>query len=120
MNRLLAKFFEGTEGYNIELNSLDARRIIESNNLESDENIISLGVKSLYMNVPLKEAIDKAVRKLYEQEKPPAMGKKTMKRILNMAVIRVHSKCNEKWVVQKKWFGHGCLSGHGLSKSLAQ
>ena len=39
-------------------------RIIESTNLESDENIISLDVKSLYTNVPLKEALDTAVSKI--------------------------------------------------------
>ena len=48
LNKVLAKFFEKIEGANIETNSLD--------------------VKSLYTKVPLKEAIDISLRKLYEQE----------------------------------------------------
>ena len=72
LNKVLAKFFEKVEGANIETNSLDAREILESNNLEPKENLISIDVKSLYKNVPLKEAIDIALRKLYEQDEPPS------------------------------------------------
>ena len=86
LNKVLAKFFEKIEGANIETNSLDAREILESTNLEPNENLISLDVKSLYTNVPLKEAIDIALRKLYEQDEPPSIARKTMKRLLNMAV----------------------------------
>ena len=63
--------------------------------------MISLNVKSLYLNVPLKEAIDIALRKLYAQDEPPSIARKTMKRLLNMAVIQVLFKYNEKWYVQK-------------------
>ena len=52
-------------------------------------------MKSLYTNVPLKEAIDIALGKLYEQDEPPSIAKKTMKRLLNMAVGQVDFKCNE-------------------------
>ena len=57
LNKVLAKFFEKIEGANIETNSLDAREILESISLELNENLLSLEVKSLYINVPLKEAI---------------------------------------------------------------
>ena len=70
-------------------------------NLEPNENLISLDVKSLYTNVPLKEAIDIVLRKLYGQDEPPSIARKTMKRLLNMAVSQVHFKCNETWYVQK-------------------
>ena len=101
LNKVLEKFFEKIEGANIETNSLDARETLESTNLEPNENLISLDVKSLYTNVPLKEAIDIALRKLYEQDDPPSIARKTMKRLLNMAVSQVHFKCNERWYVQK-------------------
>ena len=107
LNNVLAKFFEKIEGANIETNSLDAREILESTNLEPNENLISLDVKSLYTNVPLKEAIDIALRKLYEQAEPPSTARKTMKRLLNMAISQVHFKCNETWYVQKDGLANG-------------
>ena len=107
MNKVLANFFEKIEGANIETNSLDAREILESTNLEPNENLISLDVKSLYTNVPLKEAIDIALRKLYEQNETASIARKTMKRLLNMAVSQFHFKCNETWYVQKDGLAMG-------------
>ena len=46
LNKNLAKFFEKIEGANIETISLDEREILESTNLEPNENSISLDVKS--------------------------------------------------------------------------
>ena len=115
LNKVLAKFFEKIEGANIETNSLDAREILESTNLEPNENLISLDVKSLYTNVPLEEAIDIALRKLYEQDEPPSIARKTIKRLLNMAVSQVHFKCNETWYVQKD----GLAMGTSLAVILA-
>ncbi|XP_063729576.1 uncharacterized protein LOC134857129 [Symsagittifera roscoffensis] len=112
LNKVLAKFFEKIEGANIKTNSLDAREILESTNLEPNENLRSLDVKR---NVPLKEAIDIALRKLYEQNEPPSIARKTMKRLLNMAVSRVHFKCNETWYVQKD----GLAMGASLAVILA-
>ena len=77
--------------------------------------MISLDVKSLYTNVPLKEAIDIALRKLYEQDEPPSVARKTMKRLLNMAVSQVHFKCHETWYVQKD----GLAKGASLAVILA-
>ena len=112
LNKVLAKCFEKIEGANIETNSPDGREILESTNLEPNENLISLDVKSLYTNVPLKEAIDIA---LYEQDEPPSIARKTMKRLLNMAVSQVHFKCNETWYVQKD----GLAMGASLAVILA-
>ena len=79
--------------------------------LEPNQSLISLDVKIFYTYVPLKEAIDIAVRKLYEQDKPPSFAGKTMKGLLSMAVSRAHFKCNETWYVQK--------DGLAMSASLA-
>ena len=72
-------------------------------------------MKSLYTNVPLKEAIDIALRKLYVQDEPPSIARKTMKRLLNMAVSQVHFKCNETWYGQKD----GLAMGASLAVILA-
>ena len=108
-------FFEKNEGANIETNSLDAREILESPNFEPNENLISLIVKRLYTNVPLKEAIDIALRKLFEQYEPPSIARKTMKRLLNLEDSQVHFKCNETWYVQKD----GLAIGASLAVILA-
>ena len=63
--------------------------------------MISVDEKSLYKIVPLKEAINIAVRKLYEQDEPPSNARKTMKRLLHLAVSQVHFKYNETWYIQK-------------------
>ena len=72
-------------------------------------SLISLDVKSLYTNVPPKEAIDIALRKLCEQDEPHSIARKTMKRLLNIAVSQVHFKCNETCYVQKDGLAMGHL-----------
>ena len=57
-------------------------------------------MKSFYTNVPLKEAIEIALQKLYSQESPPEIQRATMKRLLNMAVSKVYFECNDSWYVQ--------------------
>ena len=42
-----------------------------------------------------------ALTKLYEQDEPPSIIRKTMKRLSNMAIRQVHFKCNETWYAQK-------------------
>ena len=84
-----------------ETNSLDAREILESISLDPNENLITLDVESFYTNVPLKEALDIALRKLYEQDEPTSIARKTTKRLMNMAVIQVHFKCNEHGTFRK-------------------
>ena len=74
---------------------------MEKTELGSDESIISLDVKSLYTNVPLKEAVEIALRRLYEQVNPPERSRKTTKKLPNLAVSKVHFKSNGLWYVQK-------------------
>ena len=97
LNEMLAEFFDNIDGANIETNTKDARETIENIALDPDETIISLDVKGLYTNVPLKEAIEIALQKLYSQESPPEIQRATMKRLLNMAVSKVYFKCNDPW-----------------------
>ena len=72
-------------------------------------------MKSLYTNVPLKEAIEIALQKLYSQESPPEIQRATMKRLLNMAVSKVDFKCKDSWYVQVD----GLAMGASLAVTLA-
>ena len=108
---MLAKFFDNIDGANIETNTNEARETIENIDLDPDETIISLDVKSLYTNVPLKEAIEIALQKLYSHESPPEIQRATVKRLLNMAVSKVYFKCNDSWYVQ--------IDGLAMGASLA-
>ena len=101
LNKTLAKYFDEIEGANIETNTQMAREILKNTELDPDESIISLDLKSLYTNVPLKEEVEIALRRLYQQGNPPETSRKTMKKLLNLAVSKVHFKCYVLWYVQK-------------------
>ena len=68
-----------------------AREILEKNDLDSDEGIMFLDVNSLYTNVPLEEGVEIAPRRLIEQVKPPETSRKTMKKLLNLAVRKINA-----------------------------
>ena len=59
--------------------------MIEKTKLDSDESIISLDVKNLYINVPrsTQDAIDIALNNLYSQNEPPVSSRSTIKHLLN-------------------------------------
>ena len=59
----------------------------------------------MYTNVPLKEAIEIALRRLHEQVNRPETSRKTMKKLLNLAVSKVH--CNGLWYVNKDGLAMG-------------
>ena len=109
LNKTLAKYFDEIEGANIKANTQMAREILEKTELDSDESIISLDVKSLYTNVPLKEAVEIALRRLNEQVNPPETSLETIKKLLNLAVSKVHFKCNGLWYVQKDGLSMGAF-----------
>ena len=94
LNKFLTTFFQKIEGANIETNINDARKTLEQIKLEKDEQILSLDVKSLYTNVPVKEANNIALRSLYASDDKPDI-------LLELAVTNVHFKCNESWYCQK-------------------
>ena len=52
-----------------------AREILEKTKLESDESIVLLNMKDLYIKFPLKEAIDIAMRILCEQTNSPKLSR---------------------------------------------
>ena len=58
--------------------------------METDEQILSLDVKNLYSNVPVKEAINIALRSFYARDDKPDISRTTMKRLLELAVTKVH------------------------------
>ena len=61
----LTPLFDIVPGANIETSTLNERRKLESIILGPDESIVSLDVKFLYTYVPVKEAIEIALRSLY-------------------------------------------------------
>ena len=63
--------FQKEPGANIETNTQDARKALESLILQDDEQVVSLDVKSLYINVPVGEAKKIALRKLYSSNLAP-------------------------------------------------
>ena len=75
--------------------------MIENTKKDSDEIIFSLDVKNLYFIVPLKNAIDIALKKLYSQNEGPDLSRSTMKRLSYMDVSNVFFKCNNSWYVQE-------------------
>ena len=113
---MIAIFFDRIDGANIETNTKEARETIENIALDPDETIISLDVKSLYTNVPLKEAIEIVLQKLYSQESPPEIRRAIMKRLLNMAVSKVYFKCNDSWYVQADGLVPRCNSGNLMAE----
>ena len=115
LSKTLAKYFNEIEVANIETNTQMARDILEKTELDSGENIISLDVKNLFTNVPLREAVELAQRRLYEQVNPSEISRKTMKKLLNLSVSKVHFKCNGLWYVQKD----GLAMGASLAVILA-
>ena len=118
LNKFLTPFFQKIEGANIETNTNDARKTLEQIKLEKDEKILSLDVKSLYTNVPIKEAINIAQRSLYARDDKPDILRTTMKRLLELAVINVHFKCNENCYLSERPVGNGCVLGSNFGKLL--
>ena len=112
-NKFLTPFFQKIERANIETNTNDAPKT-----LEQMKQILSLGVKSLYTNVPVKEAINIALRSLYARDDKPDIPRTTMKCLRELAVTNVHLKCNESWYCNERRVGNGCVLGGDFGKPL--
>ena len=80
----------------------DARKALESLTLEDDEQIVYLDKKSLYTNVPVGEAIEIALRKLYLNNPAPDIPRSAMECLLTLALSYLHFKCNGIWYVQSE------------------
>ena len=115
LNRFLTPFFQKLPGANIETNTQEARKALESLALEDDKQIVSLDVISLETNVPVGEAIEKALRELYSSNLAPDIPRSAMKSLLKLAVTNFHFKCDEIWYVQSD----GLAMGASLAVTLA-
>ena len=65
-----------------------------------DECIVSLDVKSLYTNIPVNEAIEIVLRRLYSSDQSLELSRSTSKTLLKLAVTNVCFKCNDRWFCQ--------------------
>ena len=79
LNRFPAPFFQKPPGANIETNTQDARTALESLSFEDNEQRVSLDVKSLYTNVPVRGAKVFALRELYPSNPAPEIPRSAMK-----------------------------------------
>ena len=118
-NRFLTPFFQKLPGANIETNTQDARKALESLTLEDDEQIVSLELKNLYTNVPVGEAIEIALREVYSSNQAPDIPRSAMKSLLKLAVTNVHFKCNGIWYVQSDGLAMGASLAVILEGSFA-
>ena len=115
LNKFFSPFFGKLPGANIETNSQDARAALEATNLDEDELVGSLDVKSLYTNVTVEEAIEIALKKLYSSDEVPEIPRSAMKSLLRLAVTNIHFKCNKMWYTQSD----GLAMGASLAVILA-
>ena len=59
--------------------------------------------------VNLKVAIEISLKKLYSQKSAPEIQKSTLKKLLNMAVIKDYFICNGSWQVQMDCLAMGAF-----------
>ena len=90
----------GSPGANIETNLKVARAALEDTELNEEELVVSLNVKSLYTNVPVDQAHEIAFNELYSSDEFPEVLRSTMKSLLRLAVTNVHFKCNKMWCTE--------------------
>ena len=116
LDKRLAAMFQQVEGANIETSTKQIKDSLSSITLAEDEEIISLDVVSLYTNVPVDEAIDLAVGRLYSNDNTrPEMSKGTFKKLLQLTVKNVSFWANNQWYLQKD----GVAMGAALAVILA-
>ena len=95
LNNFLSPFFKRLTGANFETKPKNAGTTLEATELDEDELVVSLDVKSLYTKVPLKE--------LYASDEVLETSSSAMKSLLRLAVTNVHFMCNKMWYNQ--WDG---------------
>ena len=97
LKNFLSPFFERLPGANIVPNSKDTRAALEALKLNEGELDVSLGVKSLWTNVPVEEATVIELKELYSSDEMSEIPRSAMKSLLRLAVNNVHFRCNEMW-----------------------
>ena len=101
INKWLAKLFEKVPGANIETSTRQFSEKIRKLRLPDDETVFSMDVKSLYTNVPVREAIDLACDALYSSEEVPRVSRATVKTLMDIAVTEVWFMSGTDWYIQK-------------------
>ena len=86
-------------GANIETSTQNARKALESLILEDDEQVVSLDVKSLYINVPVGEAKKIALRELYSSNLAPDISS-SAKKFVKACSENFYFKSNGNWYIQ--------------------
>ena len=81
---------ERVPGAEIEASSLLARKKLEILEFESNEQNVSIDVKSTYTNFPLSQVIETTLRCLFSIETTPYIGKTTHEFPLKRAVTNVY------------------------------
>ena len=115
LKKFLSPFFESLPGANIDTNSKDARTALEAIKLDENEPVVTLDFKNLYKNVPVKEAIEIALKELYSSDEIPENQRSAMKKFLRLAVTNVYFECNKIWYTQSD----GLTIGASLAVILA-
>ena len=115
INQFISDFSVNLPGASIETSTMKVKHLLETVVLSDDEEIVSFDVKSLYTNVPIDEAIDFALAKLYASEHRPKMPQNTFHELMKLAVKNVKFMVDGKWFVQKD----GVAMGASLSVILA-
>ena len=88
---------------------------LESRSLKDSEQIVTLDVKRLYNNLPVREAIEIALRELYSRNLVPQMLRSEMKCLLRLTVTNVYFICDLICYVQS----YGLAMDASLSVLLA-
>ena len=96
-------------------NSNDARIALEGTNLEDDEQVVSIDVKSLYIDIPFGEAIKVALKELCSSDAVPEVPRLHIKILLRLAVTNALFKC-KKMVHLIGRFSHRCFAGGSFGK----
>ena len=100
MTKELSKWLETLPEAKINTSSIDIKKRIMELELDEDEILISLDVKSLYTNVPVLESIRLATQLAYEQETTPDMEPEVFSRLLKLATNDVYLLHNGTWFRQ--------------------
>ena len=106
---------------NINVNVPKVQESITSLSLESDEDLVSLDVVSLFTNVPVKEAINIAANELFNNEniEKPCMSQSTFVKLLEMVSVNVlFLRQGGKVLSTNRLCGHVIARSTTLGKSL--
>ena len=102
LNTFLTLFFEKVPGANIETSSLIARQKLETLELETNDQIVSLDVTNLYTNVPVSKAIEFFQLFVYSNDTPFDIERSTLKLLFKLPFRNVYFKSNGNWYCEKR------------------